>query len=664
MKRILINSRRVVGVLLTIALVVTVVSCKKKKSLDSFYNYELGIKHKEVIDNAQYLPDPADLVNSNNIRSYASIIEDNKEQELISPFGFESIIYSMSNIDTLSGSGKYLGYDIYELKEEVSNIIAEYPIYNQWFRLDYMREKEGFISIPYYESYAYKLEYDDVKDILTVNSICWHTRSSYLDFTKRKTVENYNENESIIQLQAKELKFYSDEDGNEVVECSVYMVGIDHYNRDSKSKSYSFIPYEYLFLKNVENKSVTRYHIVATERYRPEDSFDDGGMDISHTTPYGTNRDFVNIEYVPNESLKMIRINQIMPTSFYNLPATTSVIYYDNEGTRPTFFHDAFDQLLPSDTYLDIFDPFKVPNSGLKSTYLMNVLSSNYNLGSYQRRTSGSPVSGDTVTRSDKYLNTSKTKEWFSSSYLESILSLGSNLGVPSDTVSNHLTNLSNGDIYDDNSIDNENALKVYLDDISKSVVDNFSLKNNWDKIFNDSEFESSVVKKKGPFIDTKLYVTGISNLVSITSTYISFNVTADVPTETLLDTNKEYSLSLGLKSETGEVTIVGTSYDTVEEVPYNGAVDGSTYLRFKGSDGYVSIDNILLTKEGVYTLGIYLTELDSNGNDVIILDTLINAYLGKYTPIEVESVYEDGKFYNYSLSGNGKKLVITVTVS
>jgi hypothetical protein len=89
------------------------------------------------------------------------------------------------------GAGKYLGYDIFEIKNEIAFVLKTVPAFNQWFRLPTMREEQGFVSIPYYESWAYYLESDEQARDVTVTRVCWRTRFSYWDFDTEQEVEDY-----------------------------------------------------------------------------------------------------------------------------------------------------------------------------------------------------------------------------------------------------------------------------------------------------------------------------------------------------------------------------------------------------------------------------------------------------------------------------------------
>ena len=111
------------------------------------FDYELGAVATEKVENAQYTPDIDKYLEANasqlNAVMSASTQSSNEE--------FTALIDEYATVYNYAGAGKYLGYDIYEIKDEVKFVVNHVPAFNQWFRMPTMREEEGFVSIPYYE---------------------------------------------------------------------------------------------------------------------------------------------------------------------------------------------------------------------------------------------------------------------------------------------------------------------------------------------------------------------------------------------------------------------------------------------------------------------------------------------------------------------------------
>ena len=55
---------------------------------------------------------------------------------------FSELVDEYGTIENYAGAGKYLGYDIYEIKNEIAYVTKTVPAFNQWFRMPTMRENE------------------------------------------------------------------------------------------------------------------------------------------------------------------------------------------------------------------------------------------------------------------------------------------------------------------------------------------------------------------------------------------------------------------------------------------------------------------------------------------------------------------------------------------
>ena len=302
------------------------------------YDYTKGAVAAQIVENAQYTPDmdkfaaanfssqktpnynPEEVVfGSSSVSESTSVMTETQFQDLIDEY---------ATVENYAGAGKYLGYDIYELKNEIKFVVEQVPAFNQWFRMPGMREDEGYVNIPYYENWAYYLSLDE-EERLTITRVCWCTRSRYLDFVNQKTIEDHANGTSFVQYEVMQMKYYENEDDKEVVECYLYSVGIDNVKNGGKcnKNTKDYYPFEYQYLKNVEDTSLIKYHITVAERYRDDETFDDGGMDIRGLTPYGIRREFILANYDGYTEVELTKIDQQFAT--YNHPEYDGVVDFN-----------------------------------------------------------------------------------------------------------------------------------------------------------------------------------------------------------------------------------------------------------------------------------------------------------------------------------------------
>lgn len=319
-------------------------------------DYVKGEKGSERVDNAQYLPDMETFIEINSEEpGYSSSSEKTYgagQSENISQEAFQELINSSAHIENYAGAGKYLGYDIYDIKNELKYVIEHVPAFNQWFQLPSMREKEGYIDIPYYEGWQYYLELELFPLKLNVTRVCNTTRSAKMDFVNKTFVEDNPDGSSMRQLEVMRTSYFTDSNGDEVIECYVYSVGVDNINGEIHKNSYNpnqadYHPFEYQYLRNVKDKSLITYHITAAERATllsggtlfegwtanpVPGSHGDDGMDLRGLTPYGVRREFKVVDYDGYNQVKVLNIDQKFQ-SFRNQTANGEITLYD--GSMP-----------------------------------------------------------------------------------------------------------------------------------------------------------------------------------------------------------------------------------------------------------------------------------------------------------------------------------------
>ena len=356
------------GKVISILLAVALVACGVggyfifRKRLK--YDYRLGELAYNRVENAQYDPDIDKFIEMNSVEGVGfepySVNEDefnlysqeskveNYENKNMTLEEFSELVDEYGKIENYAGAGKYGGYDIYEIKNEIAYVVKNVPAFNQWFRLPIMRAKHGYVSIPYYETWAYYLEFNEETSMLSITRVCWCTRSSYLDFDTKKVIEEHKNGKKFVQYEIMKTNYYYDLNGDEVVECFIYSVGVDNskdgntFNDNEKD----YYPFEYQYLKNVKDKELIKYHITAAQRYSVDTSvlsdFDFAGnnnaMDIRGINPYGVRREFFILNYDGYVDIDLTKIDQKFAT--LDNPTADGSIDFDISSSNIKFMVD------------------------------------------------------------------------------------------------------------------------------------------------------------------------------------------------------------------------------------------------------------------------------------------------------------------------------------
>ncbi|MBQ8845194.1 MAG: hypothetical protein IJ008_04205 [Clostridia bacterium] len=319
------------------------------KDNELIFDYEKGEIANSRVESAQYEPDINKFIENNpNSEQVTQSIKGDSDNVVAlssSPTSgvnmtveeFSELVDEYGTIENYAGAGKYLGYDIYEIKNEIAYVTKTVPAFNQWFRMPTMRENEGYVSIPYYEGWAYYLELNLDPLVLSITRVCWCTRSAYLDFENKTIVEDHDDGTSFVQYEIMKTNYYNDENGDEVVECFIYSVGVDNVENGGtcNTKESDYFPFEYQYLKNVKDKTLIKYHITVATRYADNDSvmedfdfgeYNNSGMDIRGLNPYGVRREFTIINYDGYVNIDLTKIDQNFAT-LDNLIADGSVSF-------------------------------------------------------------------------------------------------------------------------------------------------------------------------------------------------------------------------------------------------------------------------------------------------------------------------------------------------
>jgi|GEM_PF-2866141 len=351
---------------------------KKKLKLDE----EKGAKAVAVIENAQYKPDVQKYISANfdNVTpaSYSALSDgEHTENRALTTKEFNALVDKYATIKTEFGAGKYQGYDIHEIKEELKFVLEQVPAFNQWFELPIMREYQGFISIPYYEGWNYYVEISERK--LSVTRRSHLTRCSYLDFENRVSVENYEDETYFAQYEVMKVNYYFDENDCETMECYVYNVGVDHVKEMQSSDSYSdnpenYHPLGYTYLKNVKDKEFIKYQIVASPRYKDSESFGQGGVDLRGNTPYGIRRQIMVANYDGYQDVDVLDVSQQFES--LNYPTANGSINFDITSSNAKKFalnvglsEQEYENIASAQDFMDVCSRRIVDNFELKNEW-------------------------------------------------------------------------------------------------------------------------------------------------------------------------------------------------------------------------------------------------------------------------------------------------------
>lgn len=243
---------------------------------------------------AQFMPD-AQTVMAEKMDGVtymnATVSEAPQEESAFDVFDMERLLQSVAQIDS-SGAGKYLGYEVDEIKTEMYNMVNRAPWMNEWFRVP--RAENG---VDYFSNWAYLIENDLEYNFLSITRICWRTRASYYDSETGQEIEDY-EGGSAIQYNVMRTQYYMEEN-TEIVEVEMMDVMLEHENTH-------FIAYQ--GLKNAKDKYFIKYNIVAKPRTNV-------GYAIDTNTPYGADREFTYISY-DNANFDLLEIEQHYPNAY------------------------------------------------------------------------------------------------------------------------------------------------------------------------------------------------------------------------------------------------------------------------------------------------------------------------------------------------------------
>jgi|GEM_PF-2689619 len=648
---------------------------------------------------AQYLPELEKLTKSNVAQSNASLetatqskvqtaastdtVPDflqsyNKKVE-IDAIDLEGFIYIQESLATIniSGAGEY--YDIYKLRNEVSFILETIPAFNQWFTMPGMGVDKGFVTRPYYESWSYYLESDSLGKVVTITRISHTHNTQAWDFANNKSIKNPDYGEGFMNMrQVMQIKYYFDENDIEVFEVMAYDVA--RINND-------FIPVAIHYLKNVKDTSLTKYDIqfsenkVITENYYPVD----WGMDYRNIYPNGTTLSFIQLNYTDADDIKLLKIQQTLPVAdIFDDCVRTSVMFYSKDGDDVQLYASGHDYInidtIVVGEYANMFN-------GLYVDYCLGAAMTSYfpwsHWWSNDIKTAGLFLGGlggrktwetfsnveysDNVTRALHVYKTNDEADLMNK-FFANIKSLAKATDVPNADVNGFMSEASGITTVVTSNFDTETLLDGLISKMAENAVSNFTLKNNWEQIYDSLDDDIDVykyafkevfdrkgnlikrtpvldengnqvyeiIKVKGPFVIENLYGPFYGKDLPISDlrgraylkyypdkAVLEFNGDARINdhksgVQGTLKAGGQYSLALALKSETGEIVVLEDNFE------YQKGSSSFINLNWKEYD----LANLSIDKAGTYTLIWVLVEKQGDQYAVVFdTETIVDVF-------------------------------------
>ena len=646
------------------------------------YNEEFAKLAIQKVEQAQYLPDVEKLFGDNSLQISllaAAPATPENTVENIDKAAFKKIVDIMG---TFEGS-RYSYYTVYDVKNEIEYVLEHVPAFGQWFKLPQMRARHGFVDIPIFDGLSYYMEYDQSSDVLSITSVRNATAHFQLNFDNRQS--SYDNR----CYEIMNVKYYQD-NGNEVVEISQYVFGEDNDLTDKNIRNNATLqdihPYDYIYIKNVEDVSLTKYQITTAENYRDENSFDEGGVDIRDKYPYGTTRDFVHLNYSDDDNIDMLRISQILPTDIYREAPTTNIMFYGEVEGVVDYYSTAYDYYNENTTvthgllkaYLETYNTDSFDISKLFS-FTENLDHDTY---AYWYDTSDIDAQGvvysDNITRIEQAYALNSREDIFLNNMVNSIVNLCDTIGGNTIASTEFRSNISVVESINGDKI-HAAAIDKYIDNTCKTVIDNFDLKNNVINIIKGMFSATRVDQIYGDFYGRDdVFIEDLYCKIDFNYRYNNdvnrdyyLSGDAEIIHEKFesVDKTKQYSLSTALKSENGDLYIVDRCYQQIITVP--GEDDSAEDLHYlpcnkgvKPSDAQNGLYNLNIDKAGKYVLEIVLTSLDSSGQEEILLDTNVALRVFDFNEFSIpDSVNDDGTTSHYKVYNEGSKLIVEVVV-
>jgi hypothetical protein len=302
-----------------------------------------GVSSK--VENAQYLPDVDKIVgNGNNTAVPVSLVkcdiakltalqgvsETENEYDEFEAFIFRNFVNRLAIIESDAGGGKYLGYDVDEIKGEMYMIVNRAPYYNEWFRVS----RQGRDEVDYFSDWAFYINNSE-NDRLTITRVSWKTGGAWgaLTINGKYVRESY-------LLNSMEVRYFFNEEGKEVVEVFMYDTLVDANTLDS-------YPISYIYLRNIKDSSVLKYTIVVAPRG------DDKPYYFEGIPSYGYSQKISYLEYDGTNYKRFGISNSMDHPSIPDLKGGFGFAYQEKTGGEIVQYADTYSLYADDRLYID-----------------------------------------------------------------------------------------------------------------------------------------------------------------------------------------------------------------------------------------------------------------------------------------------------------------------
>ncbi|MCL2521687.1 MAG: hypothetical protein FWE36_02375 [Erysipelotrichales bacterium] len=601
--------RKIIIVFLVIAIIIIGIALIIQHFFGLRFDRELGKAAFDRSQNAQYLPEIERLA---GVEGFSRT----RTAQLIDINGFVQLQERLGIIDTPHGAGS--DYDIFAIREEIGFVLENVPAFNQWFRIGSMRSQQGFAAIPNIEGFSFFLEANEDASVLTITRISWRTGFNYFNFETQSSSRDHQN--GVHQFQVMQTKYYYDEQGREVVEVTVFDVGIAHGN---------YYPLNLQYIRNVRDTSLTRFNVSFAYRLRHDEMIngnprgsDNGGADLRGLNPLGDEVSFLYLNYENPDDTSLLQIRQIRPiANLSRIPETTAIMFYHKTLTSSGFFaqtHDYLNNLasgLPENAEpagllwiqrnegnIDIAESF-INSSGAFRSISWLAGASNITLETLpQRIRSEQEIDGD--------------EQQFFNALFSATASLAETIDLEQSKTDTFLNQMLDNPM----DLNTKTNIDAFILILNEKAISEVPLIENWASMYSDSGLSSRFsitvpeINLTGPHDFTTIPMSHLRGTVDIRDGYIRFDMDADIIN--LNFHNNNYFLGLALRNnETGNHLLLNHLYQ--ETLLSSGG--GWNTMDTRGTASLVGLN---LTENSSYTLVYVLANIQKG----IVFETLVNA--------------------------------------
>lgn len=319
-----------------------------------FLQHRYNVKHPiskedselitKTVKDAQYLPNLQILaLKSNNLSSCSRqlqndfvIYEKDEAYDMYSltdnnELDFEIDEYRMLNnsLANITGSTTMSEQDIESLKEEILVALEIVPGYDQWYMF--------FDNVPHvsnpdlYFWNSYKLNYDKDTGHITMSRLSWKRCSTMYDLEKGVC---YDDTDYSYSRQLLQVDYYTNEDGREVVDCSVITFQMTNG---------IYYPALHDRIINIEDYSTTKISntYIRGQYYTYDPTLDSYCVQDARKNAVFTN--VVQLNYGDDDNIRMLKLNYITSDLNLKIPTMTEVTYYDKSPSQAYYYTSSWD---------------------------------------------------------------------------------------------------------------------------------------------------------------------------------------------------------------------------------------------------------------------------------------------------------------------------------